>query len=360
MPNWQGLNQNLGDTGSSLGQWARQQNEQKLAWDLYQRQKDLEFQNALRLQQADPLYQDLQRGKLAAALKSRAELGEDISPYAGIFGGQPQGQPSGGVVNVLPSDYTSSPVIPSGGMPIVPVGGQSVSGDLYAPEYEITPFGKLRPKGGILKSRKAEEEAKKRDIEKSQAIEFAKPYADKEVSKIAVAESVLPLLDEVIAMVEKEGNIFGNLGLGDAIATAPFSGQSRLGAFAKPAASNFVDYVVNPFKKGITAGKGREIGNKIARITQLAFQKGGATLTANEITASLAGLNPEYKTEKEWLEGLYEIKKEQENILNMTKKKSPTSTISDKNQKLQIPEYNPATQKLQRNSKTGEYRVVDK
>lgn len=146
-----------------------------------------------------------------------------------------------------------------------------------------------------------------RNILEKEKLQNIKPYTGKEAATISMTDSVIPLLDEIIGDIEKQGNVFGNFGLGDAITTAPLSGQSRLAAFIKPSSQSTA---MSSLKKGLAVGKGRELGNKLTQVMEVAFEKGGATLTKDEIMASLAGLNPEYKTEKEWVKGIEKLKQQ--------------------------------------------------
>lgn len=111
------------------------------------RQQEDQFQQAMRMaqaeaelkqrmQQQDPYYQFIQKAELASKLKAMSDLGVDISPYAGIFGG---GQASPQV----PQQFSQ------GGQPIdvqargLPVGDE----ELTPTQYDVNPLtGQLRPK----------------------------------------------------------------------------------------------------------------------------------------------------------------------------------------------------------------------
>ena len=166
------------------------------------------------------------------------------------------------------------------------------------------PMWTMRPDGEVVEN---PEYKSYTETNKKQMEEASKPYGEKEAATIAVTDSVVPILDDIISRIEAKGNIFGNMGLGDLETVGPLSGQSRLGAFVKPPKGvNFG----NSFKKGLTVGKGREIGTKLSEAVQIAFEKGGSNLTEQEILASLAGLNPEYKTEQEWIDGIKRTKEQ--------------------------------------------------
>ncbi len=210
MANWQAFNMNLKDIGSSLGQYAKQENEKKAAWDIYQKQKDMEFQNAialerekLKIQQEDPMYQILKRGELASKLKSIADMGGDVSGYRAMFG-----IPSAGQGGMTPSGQTGVYSVPVSA-PVMPVGG--TGSDLYASEgYELLPFGGFRPKG--LKSRKEEAETSRLKVEETkktkQVEEEVKNSFENEKKVKLIKDSAQDTLD-TIAKVEKGIKEFG-------------------------------------------------------------------------------------------------------------------------------------------------------
>ena len=350
MPNWEAFHQNIGNIGLGLGEWAKEQIGREKALELYQKQKDIEFQKALaleeakmRMEQENPVYQFLEQGKIAQALKTRADLGEDISRFAGIFGEQPSGVMPSGIMDVSPQDYTSAP--------IVPIGTQDISGDLYAPEFEITPFGKVKPKGGVLKSRKVEEETLKRKIEETKQLELAKGIPTSEAGRVALAEESIKNIQDVKRILFPTGEA---------------SSYRRWTAYGSnpilnwlPGVPQFFPYRQNPqdvYRKMSAALSGRQL-----------IQTGVAARP--EETARLVsqfaptGIAQSQST----LKGLEELENFYKNYIDIVKNKglneadkwAKSQPILDK-RKQGIPDYNPTTQKLQRNQKTGEYRVINK
>lgn len=198
MAKWQAFNRNLRDIGSSLGQYAKQENEKKAAWEIYQKQKDMEFQRAIALKEAEmkmerenPLYQELEKAKLAQGLKARFDIGEDISPYLGLFG---IGQPSGGT---LPSGQTE--VFPTPAFaPVMPVEGQDNRYE-QIPDYTVAPFGAKRISG--YKTQLRPEEALKQKIEETKQIELAKGIPTAESGKVALAKESIRNIEDVKGML---------------------------------------------------------------------------------------------------------------------------------------------------------------
>jgi len=127
--------------------------------------------------------------------------------------------------------------------------------------------------------------------------ESNKPYSEIIANKITTTETLVPKIDELIALVERPGNIFGIPGVGS------LTGASRIGAAGK-------EGFFQAFKMGTTMGKGREAAILLKDIRELAFGKGGKTLSENEAQIALSSIDPSYKTEKQWIEGLKSAKEQ--------------------------------------------------
>ena len=161
--------------------------------------------------------------------------------------------------------------------------------------------GGFRPKGfnygGFSFEREATEQDRQQDIDtavkKQTAIENAKPYTEGEV-KIASGLSLIPQIDKLIKLIEDK-NIYGEGKL-----AVPF-GASRISAFGEKGPWQ-------SFKRGLTAGPGREAGLILQDIKQIMFATGGQALTDPEILKLAPKMEPAYKTEKQWIEDLKDVR----------------------------------------------------
>ena len=141
--------------------------------------------------------------------------------------------------------------------------------------------------------------------EKAGAIEAAKPYTELEAGVISKGKLLVPQIDKLIELVEKN-KIYEGLGV-------PF-GASRIAAFGEKGPWQAV-------KRGWTGGKGREAGILLKDIKILACGEGGKTLSENERMTALSNIDPSYKTEAQWVDGLKQAKALlQEKAKLMTKK----------------------------------------
>lgn len=119
-----------------------------------------------------------------------------------------------------------------------------------------------------------------------------KTYTEPEAGIISKSELLVPTIDKLINLVEGD-KVYEGLGV-------PF-GASRISAFGEKGPWQSI-------KRGITAGKGREAGLLLKDIKVLAFGEGGKNLTENEKMTALSMLDPQYKTEEQWVEGLKKAK----------------------------------------------------
>ena len=145
--------------------------------------------------------------------------------------------------------------------------------------------------GGIGGQSSIAEKRLAQKVAETQAVEGAKPYTDIIANKISTVESIVPKIDELLQLIEKPGNIFGAPLLGG------LTGASRIGAAGK-------EGPWQAFKMGTTMGKGREAAVLLKDIRELAFGKGGKTLSENEAAIALSAIDPSYKTEIQWINGL--------------------------------------------------------
>lgn len=161
--------------------------------------------------------------------------------------------------------------------------------------------GGFKPKsinvGGISFERQETPEEQQKAIEakvaQQTALENVKPYSPEEI-RIASKVDLIPKIDDLIKLLEEKDVWEG--------VRVPF-GASRISAFGE-------EGPWQSFKKGLTAGPGREAGLKLQAIKKLMFSEGGAALTGTEIPKLSGQLNPAYKTEKQEIEDLKDIKKE--------------------------------------------------
>lgn len=136
-----------------------------------------------------------------------------------------------------------------------------------------------------------------REIQKKTAEEAGKPYSVAEAGLISKAEGISPKISELISLIGDKGsgkegvlsNIYGNI----------LGGASRIAAFGEEGA------VVNPLRRGLTVGKGREAGLLLQGIKTVLFEQGaGATLTGVEAAVLKPLLSPNLKTEAKWISDL--------------------------------------------------------
>lgn len=130
-------------------------------------------------------------------------------------------------------------------------------------------------------------------VKKYVAMETAKPYSPEEI-KISSKQLLIPKIDELINLVENK-DVYEGL-------KVPF-GASRISSFGEAGPWQSI-------KKGLTAGAGREAGLILQDLKRLLFQEGGAALTETEIEKLAPKLNPAYKTEKQWVSDLKDVKNE--------------------------------------------------
>lgn len=130
-------------------------------------------------------------------------------------------------------------------------------------------------------------------VEKSKAIEDAKPYSADEI-KLASGGSLLPQIDNLIKLVNDE-SIYDGVKM-------PF-GANRISAFGEEPG------FINNLKKGFTAGNGRKAGLILQDIKQIMFATGGQSLTDSERAVLGPKLDPAYKTEDEWVHDLEDVRK---------------------------------------------------
>lgn len=173
---------------------------------------------------------------------------------------------------------------------------------------------------------KRAEIAKRFEVLRSEKIkereEQRKPYSDITANVIVTSKDLIPKIDELIAMIEKPGDIYGTFPFGT------FTGASRIGAAGK-------EGPWQALKMGTTMGKGREAAVLLKDIRELAFGKGGKTLSENEAAIALSSIDPSYKTEEQWIKGLRSAKKQLQMKLELVSKKS-TQSIESNNDPLGI------------------------
>jgi len=121
--------------------------------------------------------------------------------------------------------------------------------------------------------------------------ESQKPKSDIEAGVISKAETIPGQIDDLIALINKPGSIFGVTPL-----TEPW-GASRISAFGESGPYQSI-------KRGFTFGAGRKAGLLLQNVKVLAFGEAGKALTTPEKEIVMAKLNPAYKTEKEWISDL--------------------------------------------------------
>jgi len=169
--------------------------------------------------------------------------------------------------------------------------------------------------GGVNIKRKPTEEEIQQDIDikarQTAANEAAKPYTDVEAGVLTKGKLLVPEIDKLISLIENK-KVYEGVGV-------PF-GASRIAAFGEKGPWQ-------AFKRGLTAGVGREAGLLLKDIKILAFGEGGKTLSENERTTALSNIDPSYKTEEQWIEGLKQAKASlQEKVKLMSKKTQDNNT----------------------------------
>lgn len=158
--------------------------------------------------------------------------------------------------------------------------------------------------------------------EKAGATEAAKPYSDIEAGVISKAELLGPKIQELIDLVENK-KIYEGL-------RVPF-GASRVASFLKKPSEGFWGGIGNiglGINKGMTVGPGREAGLILNDIRILAFGEGGKALTPSEQEIVFSQLNPENKTEVQWIKSLKMAKAMLEKKAQLMSKKSASIDIN--------------------------------
>ena len=129
--------------------------------------------------------------------------------------------------------------------------------------------------------------------------EQAKPYGDVEAGLISKSEILSPEIDKLVKLLEDKDVYEGAINTGKLKSFIKLpAGASRISAFGEKGA------LINPIRRALTAGPGREAGLILQKIKVLAFGEGGKNLTENEKAIVFAYLSPQNKTEKQWAEDL--------------------------------------------------------
>lgn len=292
------LNQNIRDIGSTLGNYARDEMARKRQYeDMIQKAL---FENQLKQRMAEHQFERARQLLPSIFGGQQAMQQPQIQPQF-----QPQGEPmmslqGGGMGDVF-------------GRQISQQQEQQISPFIQKPSYSLDPFtGEMKismsevenPQYREAQQLKTERRKQETDIaneqrQKASKIEEEqrKPYGDVEAGVISKADILTPKIDELISFVKKnnvygEGKAFGSL--------FPF-GASRISSFGETGP-------YQSFKRGLTAGAGRQAGLLLQKIKTLAFGEGGKALTEPEKAIIMPILSPAYKTEDEWVEDLEYVK----------------------------------------------------
>lgn len=189
---------------------------------------------------------------------------EEYNPLSSILGGvKPQGQGTGQVLG----------------------GGMKLKGITSDEE------GNLKYNIETLPTEQEKQDEIRQAAAKTAAIEEAKPYSAEEI-KIVSGQSLIPQIDKLINLAETN-KVYEGGGV-------PF-GASRISAFGEKGPWQ-------SFKRGLTAGKGREAGLILQDIKQIMFSVGGQALTDPEILKLGPKMEPAYKTEEQWISDLKDVK----------------------------------------------------
>ncbi len=198
-------------------------------------------------------------------------LNIDVPPLSGLQQSLNRGLPNG--LSLTGQQPQAQPQTPMSDYQYVPAGEINTFGE---PKMKID----LRPEAAI-----------RRKVEEIKAIESAKPYTADEI-KVVSGLSLIPQIDKLIKLVEDK-NVYEGLGV-------PF-GASRISAFGERGPWQ-------SFKRGLTAGTGREAGLILQDIKQIMFATGGQALTDPEILKLGPKMEPSYKTEKQWISDLQDVR----------------------------------------------------
>ncbi len=179
------------------------------------------------------------------------------------------------------------------------LGGQKSPQEETAPDgirREINPTNaQLVPKGYDQFGRPTgftnPEEELTQATKKAVAIENVKPYTEGEI-KIVSGLQLIPQIDKLIKLAENKDVYEGF--------KVPF-GASRISSFGEEGPWQSI-------KRGLTAGAGREAGLILQDIKQLMFSTGGQALTDPEILKLGPKMEPAYKTEKQWISDLKDVR----------------------------------------------------